>query len=321
MRTVAAVVLFSLALGACAAPPVAVPRPTATASPTPLDTLAPTPTPAPVRTPPTERSGLPPACVGKPVPSGTVLDPCRTVVGVVRAVAAASVALEPDYGQEQVLGLVDLVANGGRVRIDLGIGVAAPKAGDHITAVGPLIVLADGAHALLPAYRIDLLLSQPPSVPPGVLAAREAWAQVRILWPAIPPAIIGEDSAMSATAAAALYPDGVAHLLVHTGTVPDLHTIFHEAGHILQAQVLRARGRSSSLYTAQDEVGVAYWSARQLPGSWASSLATGAWSTTGYEILAETFAAVNLGDVERATTYGVPLDRTALRAFFVSLVP
>jgi len=85
--------------------------------------------------------------------------------------------------------------------------------------------------------------------------------------------------------------------------------------------VLKSRGRPSELYTVQDEVGVAYWSARHLPGSWASSLATGAWSTTGYEILAETFASVTLGDTERATTYGVPLDRDAMRAFFRSLLP
>jgi hypothetical protein len=250
-----------------------------------------------------------------------VLDPCRTVVGVVRSLSGGSTTVEPDYGQEQSLGLVDLTSNAGRVRVDLGPGVAVPKVGDHVSAVGPLLVLADGAHALVPAYALEVLANQPPSVPASVAASQAAWAQIRTLWPAIPPAIVSEDADLGATAAAALFPDGIAHLVVHAGTIPDLHTVFHEAGHVYHAVVLKSRGRPSELYTVQDEVGVAYWSARHLPGSWASSLATGAWSTTGYEILAETFASVTLGDTERATTYGVPLDRDAMRAFFRSLLP
>src|SRR6185369_16906245 len=114
------------------------------------------PSPSPRPTPP-ERSGLPPVCANKPLPSGTVLDPCRTVVGVVRSLSGGSTTVEPDYGQEQSLGLVDLTSNAGRVRVDLGPGVAVPKVGDHVSAVGPLLVLADGAHALVPAYALEVL--------------------------------------------------------------------------------------------------------------------------------------------------------------------
>ena len=49
------------------------------------------------------------------------------------------------------------------------------------------------------------------------------------------------------------------------------------------------------------------------------SLATGSWATLGYEALAESFAAVNLGDAERTETYGVPLNRGAMLAFFATL--
>jgi hypothetical protein len=261
---------------------------------------------------------LPPICAGKPNPPGTVIDPCRTVVGVARTVTATSLTLEPDYGQEQALGLVDLSQNSGRIRIDLGAGVLAPKLGAHLSAIGPLVTLADGAHALVPAYRIDALAEQPPSVPEGVLEARAVWAAARSAWPLIPPVIIGEAD-VNGTAAAALYTDGIARLLIHTGEVPDAHTIWHEAGHVYHAAVLRSHQHSAALFTAEDEVGTAYWTARALPGTWAQSLATGAWASTGYEILAETFAAVNLGDTERASTSGVPLDRAKLRAFFSGL--
>ena len=262
---------------------------------------------------------LPPVCAGKPSPpTGAVIDPCRTVVGVARSSDAASFTVEPDYGQEQALGLVDLVRYSGRIRIDVGAGVIAPRVGAHVSAIGPLVTLADGAHALAPAYRVDVLAEQPPSIPEGVLEARVVWAAARSAWPLIPPAIIGEGD-VNGTAAAALYADGIARLLVHTGEVPDAHTIWHEAGHVYHAAVLRARQHSSALFTAEDEVGTAYWSARGLPGTWAQSLATGAWASTGYEILAETFAAVNLGDTERASTSDVPLDRTKMRAFFAGL--
>src|SRR5205823_2834883 len=130
-------------------------------------------------------------------------DPCRTVSGVARAVTAASFTLEPDYGQEQALGLVDLSQNQGRIRIDLGAGVTAPKVGAHVTAVGPLVALADGARAVTPAYRVDVLAEQPPSAPEGVLQARAVWAAARSAWPLIPPAIIGEGD-VNGTAAAAL---------------------------------------------------------------------------------------------------------------------
>jgi hypothetical protein len=315
----AATVIVALA---CGAQPAAVSSasPTRAATPTTLDTQIPTPSPSPSRTPLVVLTpALPPICAGRAVPTtGTVLDPCRTVAGVASAVTPTGFTLQPDYGQEQALGLVDLAHNSGRIRVDLGPGVVAPKVGAHVSAIGPLVSLADGAHALTPAYRLDLLAEQPPSVPEGVLEARVVWAAARSAWPLIPPVIIAEGD-VNGTAAAALYSDGIARLLVHTGEVPDAHTIWHEAGHVYHAAVLRSHGHSSALFTSEDEVGTAYWTARGLPGTWAQSLATGAWATTGYEILAETFAAVNLGDTERASTSDIPLDRTKMRAFFAGL--
>lgn len=286
----------------------------------PLDSLAVAPSPSPASTPlVVQPATLPPICRNRPAPTGTVINLCATATGVVRSVAAGSLLLEPDYGQEQVLGLVDLALNGGRIRIDLAPGLAVPETGAHLTTTGALAALAGGAR-VLNAYVLTVLPNQPPSVPAGVLAARAVWDMARASWPLIPPAIIGEGE-VSGTAAAALYPDGIARVLVRTGTVPDAHTIWHEAGHVYHAAVLRSHGHTAALFTAADEVGVAYWSARRLPGSWAESLATGAWATTGFEILAETFAAVNTGDTELASTAGVPLDRPTMLAFFRSLTP
>lgn len=294
------------------------PEPTRATAP-PQGSAIPVPTASPSRTPFVVLTpALPPVCAGKPTPAGTVIDPCRTVIGVVRAVAGGSFMVEPDYGQEQALGLTDLVQNSGRIRVDLGSGGAAPRLGEHVSAIGPLTALADGAHALVPAYRVDVIVAPPPSVPEGVLAARRVWAEARSAWPLIAPAIIGEGD-VNGTAAAALYPDGIARVFIQTGEVPDAHTIWHEAGHIYHASVLRAHRHSTALFTPEDEVGTAYWRTRGLPGTWAQSLATGAWTTTGYEILAETFAAVNMGDAERASTSGVPLDRARMRAFFTGL--
>jgi len=307
-----------LAVTVACGPPTPAGRATAPApTVTPLDSAAAVPTPSPSRSPLVVLPpGLPPICAGRPTPTVGLIDPCWTLAGVVRGSAPGSVAVEPDYGQEQILGLVDLDRNGGRIRVDLAPGIAVPKPGDHILAVGPLVTLAGGARALAPAYQLDVLASPAPSVPAGVLAARTVWDQARAAWPIIPPAIIGEAD-VNGTAAAALYPDGIARVSVHTGESPDAHTIWHEAGHIYHAAALRARQRSAVLFTAQDEVGTAYWSARGLPGTWVESLVTGAWATTGYEVLAETFAAVNLGDAERASTAGIPLDRPRMRAFFV----
>lgn len=313
-RLLVATAIVVLAGAACAPTAGVVPSPSPVR--TPLDTAvsAPSATPTPLVVLP---ATLPPVCRDRPAPPGTVVDPCATVSGVLSAVAATIGQLEPDYGQEQALGLAEL-ARDGRLRILLPPG-AAPEAGAHVSVVGALAVQADGARTLS-VYALTLLPQQPPSVPAGVLAARRTWAEARAAWPLIPPAIVLEGE-VSGTAAAALYPDGIAHVLVHTGLVPDAHTIWHEAGHIYHAAVLRARGRSAALFTPADEVGLAYWSARGLPGSWAESLTTGAWASSGPEILAETFAAVNLGDSELASTAGVPLDRAAMRAFFRSLAP
>ena len=315
----AVLVALVLVASACGSPPPAA-RPSQPAQTAiPPDSSIAVPTPSPSRTPVVVGApGLPPVCAARPAPQGAVLDPCRTVSGVARAISAGGFTLEPDYGEEQIFGLIDLAQNGGLIRVDLGAGVAAPRPGDHLSVIGPLTARADGAHAIAPAYRVDLIASPPPSVPASVLAARRVWAQARAAWPLIPPAIIAEGD-VNGTAAAALYPDGIARVLIHAGEFPDAHTIWHEAGHIYHAAVLRAHQHSAALFTPADEVGAAYWSARGLPGTWAQSLATGAWATTGYEILAETFAAVNTGDAERASTSGVPLDRTRMRAFFAGL--
>ncbi len=82
---------------------------------------------------------------------------------------------------------------------------------------------------------------------------------------------------------------------------------------------MRNRGHATLLFGPADDVGIAYWSARGLPGTWAEHLNSGEWRTTPYEALAESFAALNLSDAERTETYGVALDRGAILAFFVSL--
>jgi hypothetical protein len=319
MRTLASLVVAALLATACTSAAPA-PSPLASGTPAPLDSATVPPSATPSATPLVVLpAALPPICRGRPLPPGGLVDPCASVSGVLSAVTSAVGELEPDYGQEQVLGLADLAVHGGRLGVLLPAGPGRPEAGAHVALTGALATQADGRR-LLTVYALTPLPQQPPSVPAGVLAARRTWADARAAWPLIPPAIILEGE-VSGTAAAALYPDGIAHVLVHSGALPDAHTIWHEAGHVYHAAVLRARGRSAALFTAEDEVGTAYWAARRLPGTWAQSLTTGAWASTGFEILAETFAAVNLGDDERASTAGVPLDRASLRAFFQGLAP
>ena len=319
MRRFAAGVVVLLA-AACAPSSIARPTVTPTTPPAPVDSQAVAPpatiAPTPLVVLP---AGLPAVCATKPLPTGPVIDVCASTTGVARTVTARSIMVQPDYGLEQILGLVDLTLHAGQIRVDLAPGVAVPDAGAHLSVTGPLTRLPDGARVLT-AYVAVTLPNQPPSVPAGVLAARAVWDAARASWPLIPPAIIGEGD-VTGTAAAALYPDGIAHVQVRTGVVPDAHTIWHEAGHIYHAAVLRSHGHAATLFTPEDEVGLAYWSARRLPGSWAQSLATGVWATTGFEILAETFAAVNTGDSELASTSGVPLDRDAMRSFFRNLSP
>lgn len=274
-----------------------------------------------------------------------MLNPCMTVTGVVASIAHDAdgdtrVELTLDYGLESVLTLANLTSLNSRLDVRFvctdPIGAVAaqacaayrapavlPAIGAHVQLTGPLVRdKASGLNQIHPVWAVNTLTSPPVTAPQRVVEAQRLWAQIRAAWPAIPPAIVFEQELpVGVAASASLQPDGTARVLVASGPDVEAHIVWHEAGHVLHAVAMRSRGHNSLLYGAQDDVGIAYWAARGLPGTWAQHLEAGAWNLIAYEALAETFSAVNTGDAERTETYGVPLDRAALLDFYRSLVP
>ncbi len=342
--------------GACIGQATPSPTPSATATPTvvaesPTPTPPPpTPSPSPAPTPSQEPTEHPSVCTGRDPNAQvyspqrrTVLQLCVNVNGVVASVTHQAdgdtrLVLTLDYGYESVLSYANLSDPSGQFAVKIvctpPIGpeatdacrgytsaIAIPAVGAHIQATGPLVRdVATGQNLIQPAYVLTPLLSPPVAAPKEVQDARSLWTQIRQKWPAIPPAIVlADDFGAIEAASASLQPDGIAHVFV--GRSATVHDVWHEAGHILHAAAMRARGHTALLFTVQDDVGIAYWSARGYPGLWGDHLVGGNWGTIAYEELAESFAAVNLGDAERTFTYGVPLDRGNMLAFFVSIAP
>jgi hypothetical protein len=273
----------------------------------------------------------------------TVLEPCRSVIGVVASVAHQAdgdtrISLTLDYGYETVLSLANLTDPSGlfvaRMVCTPPVGpdaadacrgylavIESPVVGAHVQVTGPLVrEVATGLNQIYPIYALGPIASPPLTAPKEVQDAKALWAQIRQQWSSIPPAIITADEpGANEAAAASLQADGVARIFV--GRAATAHDVWHEAGHILHAVAMRARGHTPLLFTVQDDVGIAYWQARGFPRSWAESVGGGSWNTIGYEALAESFAATNLGDAERTETYGIPLDRGRMLSFFLAISP
>lgn len=322
--------------------------PSATVEPTvPLvaATASPTMTPAPSPTRPTTCSDRDPSANVYSPERLVMVNPCMTVTGVVAAIAHDAdgdtrVELALDYGLEAVLNMANLTSLNGHLDVRFvctdPIGAIAaqacaayrsapalPAVGAHVQLTGPLVRdKVSGLNQIHPVWAVSAVTSPPVLAPRRVVEAQRLWEQIRAAWPAIPPAIIFEqDLPAGVAASASLQPDGTARLLVASGPAADAHIVWHEAGHVLHAVAMRGRGHDSLLYTVQDDVGIAYWGARGFPGTWGAHLEAGNWNLIAYEELAETFSAVNTGDPERTETYGVPLDRAAMLAFYRGLVP
>ena len=270
----------------------------------------------------------------------TFVDRCHTVSGTVDAVRQLA------YGEVEVALTVDIEYEATVLNIrnvtDLGRDLAVrficvspaeaeaaqacgtyrndlhmPKIGERMSVTGPFVTeKAEGWNAIHPARIVTTLTTPAPEVPLVVRQARDIWAQIRAQWPLVPPMVFAGSA--DTGPAAALYPDGLAHLILATGGAPEPHTVWHEAGHTLHAAALKNRGQLDYLFTPRDTVGIAYWQARGYPGAWSDRL-QGEWRVLGYEAFAESFAAVNLDQPERTETYGAPLDKPAMIAFFKSL--
>ncbi len=338
-------VIFGAVLAACstAVAPIGSPSPTEIVRPNPTLSASPTPTPPPA---PEPTSDL--LCADKLPLEGlyrpervAVIERCRTVTGTVASVRAATfgeieIALTVDLEFEAtLLNLRNMTDRAGNLVLNLicvgplDPSVAAacgvyrndlriPRTGDRVSVTGPLVLeKAEGWNAIHPLRLVNPILTPPSDVPPAVRAAKAQWSQIGAAWPMLPPMVFAGTS--TSGPAAALYPDGLAHLILSTDSpAPEPHTVWHEAGHILHAAALKSRGQLDNLFKPTDTVGVDYWKARGYPGAWSDHL-LGEWRVLGYEALAESFAAVNLGDTERTETYGVPLDRAAMRVFFQGL--
>lgn len=329
---------------ACTPAPVVVPSPSPSPSATPQPTASPSASPSPSPTRRTQRPQPPSPCDGKD-PFQGIADPgkytlvagCQQVQGTLVAAAPAAdgvaqLRLSPDYGQAGVFALANMTRLGEQLPVNVvcvdplseaaaalcgtfRAKVGVPAIGTHVRITGALMSdSAGGWNVLQPAWEIASLAEPPPSVPASVVETQRVWSQIRSRWPAIPPAIVLAEQQTGAVASATLYPDGIARVFVGQST-PEPHVVWHEAGHVLQAVALKQRGHLEALYTATDDIGIAFWAARGFPGTWAQNLRSN-WSSLAYEALAESFAAVNLGDDERTVTYNVPLDRAAMRAFF-----
>lgn len=349
-RLLLAVVVALVAAAACG-PRIVTPSPSPSASLSPsaepsAESASPTPTATPSRTP--ERTETPSPCDGQDATRGVaqteklvLVDRCRGAAGVVvsadrGADGSMKLRLALDYGQAAILNLrnmtelnellpvnivcVDPVPEAAKaVCGDFRAKVILPGVGAHVSVTGALYAESGGWQTIQPVWAVTPIPGPPPAPPASVVSTRKIWAQIREQWPMIPPAIVLAQATSGAVASASVYPDGIAHVFVGE-VAPQPHVVWHEAGHVLQAVALSRRGHLAALYTANDDIGVAFWAARGFPGSWAASLTTGTWASLGYEAFAETFAAVSLGDEERSFTYGVPLDRNAMRVFFAGLV-
>lgn len=302
----------------------------------PATSILPTPTPLPDRL----CGGLPPLDQVDRPERLLLIDVCRTVTGTVvaqrpRGDGDLLVGLRLDWQFEAtLLNLRNMLDEGGNLILDVPCadpaihvsrcpehapGISIPDAGSRIAVTGPFVQDREhGWNAIHPVRSITPTGPNPVEEPIGSREVKRLWAEIRQSWPAIPPMVFAGDS--DAGPSAALYPDGLAHVRVNELSPPEPHTVWHEAGHILHASALKSRGALANLFSPADTVGIDYWAARGYPGTWAMHL-NSEWRALGYEAFAESFAAVNTGEVERTETYGVQLDRVAMRAFFARLAP
>ena len=261
-RALAAGLGAVLLVGACTATPAVVP---ASPSAVAVESIQPS-EPAVVRPSPTLVPTLPPrpqptsACTGRDPKAGvydsgrlTLLNGCAIVSGTVTLVRHETdgdwhVQLQPDYGQDGVLGAKNITDLDGDLvlripcadPIALPAAIAAcgstrnalaiPKVGTHLTATGPLVRdTRNSWNAIQPLWGESLLDGPPPETPQAVLRTRALWARIRVQWPQIPPAVVSTGELPPGTAAqAALYPDGLAHVTMIPSA--DDHEIWHEAG-------------------------------------------------------------------------------------------
>lgn len=154
------------------------------------------------------------------------------------------------------------------------------------------------------------------------------YLEIRQLFPTVfpPVAYILPDEAITSDADAAfqgLASDGVPQFSVRVNFAIDKATAAHECGHAYE-KLLERLGPPSR------DVMALYWSFRGFPGTWQdalkqSQLATTSadrWSLNPYESWAEAFRiGVMLSGTEKTEDYKKPVDATAARQFFISLIP
>lgn len=121
--------------------------------------------------------------------------------------------------------------------------------------------------------------------------------------------------------------DGIAHMSFDSGYQPAEQTVVHEFGHAIDDNT---DGVPDAWRVGP--VRRQFWAVRGLPGTPEDSDARArelanqghqydSWRHWAVEIFAECFAAcyASYGDIERTQNYGVPLDKSKMRAFFEGL--
>lgn len=155
---------------------------------------------------------------------------------------------------------------------------------------------------------------------------RPFYAEIRVLFPALPAGLVIDFDEPSGSDANAVFRGlttaGLPIFSVREDFVLDRGTAAHEIGHAYQKIVEQTRGRP-------DEVLTEYWKFRGFSGTWQDAAAesakqahpSAAWIWSPIESWGEAFrAAVTLEVKEKTLDYGKTIDPQKARAFFLSLM-